>query len=529
MLDGVIIGGGVAAPSIVRGIIGDKIARGDQRKLCITIVEPRAWVGIGTAWDEEPGDAMMLSNMHRDRLMIYGTGKHPGALEFETPRDLMPSTGRLPGAQPYAARAEVGDHLRHYFEETTAIAYGAGIMLQHVRARAIGICKRRRGFAIELSNGELLKARCVVLALGLLAVDNHTGLAGHPGYHADSWNRYDLLESIEPGSRVAILGCGPTAIDWALRLGRLNLRHPVHMVSRSGRLPAVRPAVAAPIKDSHYSRIKLRARAAKWGPMSPRAVDDVITGVMAEAGAKPADLVHLDALARPGRRLLMEATLRMSEKVQPFFEGLKLLDDLSTTIWRCSSPEARDHIMSRWAKRQATYSFAIPPPNARAILAGVGAGRIVTMGGLTEASANAGGFCLRLQGKSGNLTEVEADIVINATGFEGSLDQCTNPFVRSLVKDGLLQMAGYGGAELLYETGEVLGPNGLPIPGLFAAGGSICRSSAYLVNSIVDTSEHGVLVGMECARYLFREAQQGEDASAIESKAGSTKRQPAST
>ena len=492
----IIIGGGVAGDSCLRGYIGELQERGIPLPTDVAIVEPRSRLGVGQPWDLPAGDDILSTNMPASTLKTYGGIGRDGALELGVARPLLPRPRGRP--QTYAPRSKVGTLLQQRAEELHAHAYGGGMKVEHVKARAEDVRWQDGRWVVALGDGRRLVTGCVVLSLGLIAIDRFPHLRGD-GYHADGWNPGDLIDRIDAGDRVAIIGAGPTAIDWAIALKRAKLRHPVMMCSRSGRLPAARPPISTPPVDPQFSRQAITEMLERHGPLDPAGLELFLRGIMAEARATPSDVVRHCALAKRGGRALLNATLGTSGRVQRFFNALKAIDDLASALWRASSPKTRAYIAAELTDLYARLSFAVPPHNAQAILAQLGEGMLRIAPGLTGIERRGDGFQLNLPDGP-----IMADIVINATGFDGDLSRGTNPLVHAMLKNGLLAPDEFGGVRMGYDTGEVRDFSDAQIDGLFVAGGSLSRGAAYLVNALVDTSEHGIAVGRACARHFIQ-------------------------
>ncbi len=495
--DAAFIGGGVATSSGLRGLLCENTARGDPlRGIEIAVIEPREHPGVGTAWDIANRGA--LSNMTVPTLRLYG-GINADLNGFEIGRasDLFPPDGEAGDASAYISRTVVGERLARYYRETLPIAGRSEIGISHVRGEATQIVRTAGGFRITTETG-FVEARAVVLALGLLSVDRYPELRGAPGYQAEPWAPGDLASRIGDNQRVAIIGMGPTAIDWALQLGERDLHHPVLMASPSGRAPAIRP-VSSLADSTGLIDSTLLADYGSKRPFSPDLVDFIIYGILDRFGITREQLRAYCSLSVGTPREMLERTLAASHRPQALFEALKVLDRLAPALWRWSSEPGRAHIMRKWSKIHAQLSYAIPATNGAALLAQFDSGGLIARGGLVGVRRAGHRFELDFKGDS---VPVPADILINATGFEGRLAEANNVLVRALLEDGLLHEARYGGAMVDYATGRVLDPKGRRVDGLFVAGGSLMRSAAYVVNSLLGTSEHAIKVGAACARHL---------------------------
>jgi uncharacterized NAD(P)/FAD-binding protein YdhS len=149
---------------------------------------------------------------------------------------------RWTGSNPddFRPREEYGRYLRAVFDDTRA-AFGDRLTVRRGRAAALSDA------GVVLADGELVRARDVVLATGHPAASRPVAVdPRHPDYVDDPW-RPGALEAIDPHVPVLLIGAGLTAVDAALTLTADGRRDaPVTLVSRRGQLPLTHTVRAAP-------------------------------------------------------------------------------------------------------------------------------------------------------------------------------------------------------------------------------------------------------------------------------------------
>jgi uncharacterized NAD(P)/FAD-binding protein YdhS len=132
-----------------------------------------------------------------------------------------------------------GEYLNNLLWEATS--GGTDPRFSHIRAEAVGFSSDPQGARIRLSDGGVVVAERVVLAIGN-PTSSHVHGSARRGFencwHLSPWVD-DALRVRFPGERILILGTGLTAVDAALALQGQKSACEVFMLSRRGILPHV--------------------------------------------------------------------------------------------------------------------------------------------------------------------------------------------------------------------------------------------------------------------------------------------------
>ena len=200
----------------------------------IQLIERRSRIGRGLAyhtWDDN-----LLLNVPAGNMSALPDA--PGHF-VDYLRDIDPAFN----AGSFVSRRIYGDYIETTLRETEQLRGGGLQRIQgdvvSVRAGAPRPTSQAAGFIVSLSDGRLLAADRVVLALGHFAPRDpppSSTLIGAPAYIANSWD-FDAIDRTDAGLPVAVIGAGHTGIDVVFRLTRNSDSRKVYLLSRRGLLP----------------------------------------------------------------------------------------------------------------------------------------------------------------------------------------------------------------------------------------------------------------------------------------------------
>ncbi|KEQ78398.1 hypothetical protein M438DRAFT_285793 [Aureobasidium pullulans EXF-150] len=225
--DVVVVGGGASGVAVVLHLL-EKIKQGKRMK-SITLLEKSKAAGPGLAYSEACAGTIL--NMHADTMGLY-INDHLHFSKWRAARypDLQP--------EPFPLRSQYGQYLRSQLEIARKESCRLDVVLNVICGEVVDVQRKRGGFLLELTSRIKINTQVLVLALGNFAKVVHPGLLGVAGYFPSPWPN-SALKIIPPESPVSVLGTGLTAIDVAICLSENGHEGPIHLVSRSGRLPKV--------------------------------------------------------------------------------------------------------------------------------------------------------------------------------------------------------------------------------------------------------------------------------------------------
>lgn len=353
----------------------------------------------------------------------------------------------------FAPRAVFGRYVESLL--TTATEFPGNARLVRRRAEVLDITGADDGFTVELSDGQVLEARAVVLATSSRPGTGWAPpeLLGDPRLVADPWT-----QEIPQVGDVLMLGSGLTMVDLAISADRPD--RTIHVVSRTDAVPEPHVLPTTP-------------------PVPP-----------------PPGITRtpdLDTL-----RSTMDAhvaqTLEATGDWRAAIDGLR---PVTAQLWRGLSEADKRRFIREDARRWDVHRHRMAPATARRFQAIDNEGRLRRHRG-TLASVQADASALRVTLDDGTTLRVAA--VVNCTGPVGTI--AADPLLTRLAQSGLVRPGPAGLGIDTADDGRILGtlPEGLP----FLAVGSLrrgnlwestampeIREQAYDVARLVSRSMHG--------------------------------------
>ncbi|MDG4863474.1 FAD/NAD(P)-binding protein [Streptomyces sp. T-3] len=367
--------------------------------------------------------------------------------------------------QPLVPRALYGAYLAHTAETALATLREDGWRVRIVTARVTGAVRSGANWSLRTEDGRGHEAGHVALCVGGGTPQDHYGLDGSPGYVDDPYPLSRTLDRLSPGSNIAVIGSGLTAVDVVVSLAARGHTGPITLLSRTGVLPHVwqhpvdhRPqhVTAERVAALHQERGAvvledliglLRAELAAVGEDFEAFVAELLAAETGEPARRLRDQLAAVDDSRIGRRVLQETV----HSVGPY-------------AWRLL-PEP-DRMRLRQHFRMAT-SVASPmvPVNAATMMRLLDSGQLTVAAGVRKIEAVDGAF--RVSGDEGERTFAT---VINAVNPPPrAIPRTAAPLVTTLLADG--------SAELHPAGGLVAGDPRLHVVGDLAGGGSFITSS----------------------------------------------------
>lgn len=429
----VIVGGGAAGTLVATHLAARGAAQTGSRIGEVLVVEPSERLGEGIAYSTR-------SPSHLLNVRANGMSAFPDRPTHFT--DWARATGLEVTGTEFLPRALYARYLRDCLADAAGDALGTGV--RHLRTRAVGLAPVGTAIRVTLGQAEPIEADEVVLATG-----NGQAPLGWlpdlPGVIRDPW-RPGVLDGLDPGARVVIVGSGLSAVDAVLTLRDRDHRGPLTMVSSHGLLPAphasdVLPPHGSPVDPATATSARALVRALRWDAAS---ADDWRQAIDA---VRPVTVATWRALPEAERRRALRHAFRH---------------------W-----EVRRHRMA--------------PEVARTIEGLLAGGRLSRVKGRARGVERAdGALAVALRSAEGG-TVLPADVVIACVG--PSADPLHDPLLATLVEDRVLVRHPLGLGVTVDEAGRALGPSGTPVPGLWTVG-SLRKGAEWECTAVPELRRH---------------------------------------
>jgi len=356
----------------------------------------------------------------------------------------------------FLSRADFGRYLRELLADAERMA-GPTATVARITSDVVGLTCSGSGRPLRLQLAEhgRIDADAAVLATGNQPPAAPFPVPASPRYIRDPWLP-GALDGVADGSLVVVLGSGLTMLDVAVSLTSAHPHTVVHAVSRHGLVPRVHQAPPS----SAVQPPVLPARA-----LSPAGLPALIRSVRVAAAEDPA-----------GWQAVVDA-------LRPHIPGL----------WqRLSLPDKRlflRHVARYWE----VHRHRVPPATARKINQLRSAGRLsVQRGRIIEVTEKPPALSVRVE-HDGQVTEVAAGWLVNATGPAADITGTTDPLLRGLLDSGQARPDPLRLGIEVDADGALLNASGTPSDIIFALGPPL-RGQLYETTAIPEIRDQAAVL-----------------------------------
>lgn len=379
----------------------------------VVLVDPRPEPGPGFAHASAHPDHRLnapapLHTIHPDDPLHFVDWLRDRRLDESDPGAV------APGGARFVRRRDFG---RYMTDELARHARGnpAGMRIDVVRDRAVGLERTGSGLRVALGGGGRIDADRCVIAVGWNPVAVPApwqAVGGHPGWIADPWDA-DRLARLPRGARVLLLGAGPTGSDAFATLAAQGHQGPVIALSRRG----MRPARQNPFP----SRIT-----SVWGMLRDPAPEFV-----ARHGTP--------ATVRAALRALRADIAALDPAQASWHAAFDALRDAASHLWPALPETERRRFVRHLKGRYDVHRFRNAPQVDRLLDEGVDRGQLRYLAARVH-GARAVGSAIDVDlvpARGGGPETLRVDAVVNCTGPGPRPSASGNPLWTRLVADGL--------------------------------------------------------------------------------------------
>jgi uncharacterized NAD(P)/FAD-binding protein YdhS len=451
----VICGGGAGAILILRAL-----AHRTRRAINVTVIEPRADLGLGVAYSTTC-PLHLLNTRACNMSVTQDADDFVRWLRVERPRRVL-NWNR----DDFAPRRHYGDYLQ---AQLAAIHASPHIRLSWLRSTADSVIPRDDGWDVVPAHGEAVHADAVILATGN---EPPRPLAAHlsrPVRRLVIENPWDskLIAEIPSDAAVLLAGTSLTAVDAAVELLQRGHRGPIFAVSRRGLLPR-----------SH-------------GPIAPapegfiHALPSSLRGVIR----------HVRALSANDPR---------GEKWRRAFTELR---GIAPALWRGWSNTERRRFLRHVRPFWDAHRHRLAPRVYAKISRAISAGQLTMLRGRIEGIEHQSPRdALRVTVRQPRAQRsLEVARIINCTGPEADPARAANPLLQGLVGDSIAQPDPLGLGLVVDSASRVVSGAGSAHRTLHALG-SLTRGSRWEVTSIPEVREQANVIVRELLHTFANDA-----------------------
>ncbi len=467
-----IVGGGACGVATFLELLIQITTHKLQDKVNLTLIEKDETIGVGLAFGTDQEGHLL--NTQADLMGIFveepnhfvkWLDEHGG----KSRKDVKGS-GDLDDA--YTARSLYGSYLADQFQHYLDIAKKEGIRVDLIKGEVVDIKSGKKGYTVSL---EKKKFSCdyVVLALGTPKPNLYKKLRKYKAYVDFPYPASKILDRVDTGHSVGVLGTSLSAIDTIMTLIDNGYQGKIRLFSPEGLLPRVQPKEEKSIhrdiltlEQIHIiERTNLRKIKA-WD------LYGLYKQEVQRLQRKKTDWKSENRIGKDAHQLL-KTDLKIAEKGgDAMMDVANSLRHDSATIWNWLNQKEKIRFKKWFSPHWAINRHGMPIPNAKRLLDLFEQGRLEVVPFITDAkwSKTEGKFNI-----STTKADYKVDRLINATGAASALSQMDSKLVQHMLGSKLLKCYPVGGAIINERTMQVLAPKAGE--GLYAVG--------HLVNGIL--------------------------------------------
>ncbi|MFD4527681.1 FAD/NAD(P)-binding protein [Streptomyces sp. NPDC058470] len=473
-MDIAIVGAGAAAVGLL-----DTLAAIAHEPGTITVFEPSPHLWRGRPYGPDLDTVLVNTPPAIMSIRHLDFGHYAAWLGTRGAAHLDERLGR-----PLVPRALYGEYLAHSAETALSILRRGGWRVRIVTARVTGAARSGANWSLRTEDGRGHEADQLALCVGGGTPQDHYGLDGAAAFVGDPYPLARTLDRVPPGSSIAVIGSGLTAVDVVVSLAARGHSGPITLLSRSGVLPHVwqRPVDHQP---QHLTTERVAALHQEHGAVTLKDLIGLLRAELAEKGEDFEEFVA-ELLAagteEPVRRLRAQLSAVDDPRI-----GRRVLQQTAHSVgpyaWRLLSEPDRGRLRRHF--RMAT-SVASPmvPVNAAIMTRLLESGQLALTAGVRKIEAADGAF--RVYGDDGERT---FDVVVNAVNPPPrAIPGAAGPLVTALLADG--------SAELHPAGGLVPANPRLHVVGDLAGGGPFITSSIAGIAAQAAAAAHTIVAAM---------------------------------
>ncbi|CUA92994.1 FAD/NAD(P)-binding protein [Comamonas thiooxydans] len=462
-----VVGGGSVATSFIFHLVrARQSAQSAVHELDVLVFESNETIGRGAAYANDADTNLLnvtagsMSIAEDDRLHFFRWLQRHSITHFN---------GTEIAHDSFLPRPLFGQYLEDVYQETCAIGTTLGVHIRHIRETVLDVeAGKPNGYKITTDKQRHL-AEHVVLSIGNLASNTFETLRGEAGYFDSPYPVRTLVKGIAADATVCVLGTSLSAIDAVVALVDAGHTGQVYCVSRNGRLPSVRGLKNRSVTLSPRLLAALSAGNLNDRQLTLSEAIRLLADEMTHHGIDFSEVVKLQA-PPPNASSYLDEEISLSSTRPRQWQSLgNALNAVVDAIWQQLDDLERERfdatLRSIWMARRVTF----PIENAKKLQALLRTEQLQVQQGFQSVKPNSESgrqYSIKLQDGS----EIEADVIVNATSFSADTTRSNSPLLRGLLSRGDAVPHRFGGLAVDFASGNLIRSDGSVDAGISVLG-----------------------------------------------------------
>ena len=367
----------------------------------------------------------------------------------------------------YTSRRFYGDYMALQAEKFLEKAKACGLKVKVVCEEVVNITVNHDTYHIKTKEGNTFNSNLTVLGIGVPKPNNYDEFLQHPNYIDFPWPSEPILEKISEAKDVGILGCSLSAIDTVVTLVDNGYDKKIRLFSPDGLLPRVQPLENKPYNRTHLTLPNVHKL--QRNSIHRLFVKDVFRLFQKDVEESVGKKLDWKAMNREGKdqlKLLKEDIEAAENGGDDLMNMTYCLRYDASEIWSEMEADEKIKFMKWFGPHWGITRHAMPLQNAYKLRDLLESGQLEIISCMDRVTSDDESQKFKVKQVNGEVLDV--DLLINATGSPGNLEQMDGELVNCMLKEELILPYPAGGALINKRTMEAIAPN--RGPGLFVTG-----------------------------------------------------------
>lgn len=461
-----IVGGGACGVATFVDLVIKICANQLQSKTEIIWFEKDKKIGYGVAFGSDQKGHIL--NTQADLMGIFS--EEPGHFS-----DWLKESGEIKNEEVLGEVAETSYTSRRFYGDYMALqaktflekAQNCGLKVSLICEEVQKISVNKDTYLIKTKEGNKYESNLTVLGMGVPRPNNYDEFLGHPNYVDFPWPSDPILEKMGEAKAIGIIGCSLSAIDTVVTLVDNGYDKKIWMFSPDGLLPRVQPVENKPYKRTHLTLPKVHEL--QRNTLHRLWVKDIFRLFqqdVEQSVGKPLDWKSLNREGKDQLKLLKEDIEAAENGGDDLLNMTYCLRYDASEIWSELEADEKIKFMKWFGPHWGITRHGMPLQNAYKLRDLLESGQLEIISCMDRVTSE--GKKNKFKVKQVNGIELDMDLLINATGSPGKLEEMDGELVKGMLKDELILPYPAGGALINKRTMEAIAPN--RGPGLFVTG-----------------------------------------------------------